>query len=363
MASVTLDKVEKAYDGLKTVHGLDLQVADGEFIVLVGPSGCGKSTTLRMIAGLETVTDGEIAIDGKRVNELQPGERDIAMVFQNYALYPHLSVAENIVFGLKLRKTPKAQVAQRLQRTAEILGLEQLLERKPRQLSGGQRQRVAMGRALIRNPSVFLFDEPLSNLDAKLRVQMRTEIKELHARIPTTTVYVTHDQIEAMTLADRVVVMNAGRIEQIASPEELYQFPSTRFVAGFIGSPGMNFFPVDVEARGTVLEIKFGDGQTVSVPDSRKALFAPHAGTQMVVGIRPEHFLACERSGANAIDVVTALVEPLGMDTLVHFRLNGADAVSRLLPMPGLKAGAPLKLAIDMDKVHLLDPKTDLVLG
>eukprot|EP00873_Tetraselmis_striata_P030077 jgi/Tetstr1/450341/TSEL_037377.t1 len=262
MASVTLKKVEKAYDGLKTVHGLDLQVADGEFIVLVGPSGCGKSTTLRMIAGLETVTGGEIAINGKRVNELQPGERDIAMVFQNYALYPHLSVAENIIFGLKLRKTPKAEVAQRLKRTAEILGLEKLLERKPRQLSGGQRQRVAMGRALIRNPSVFLFDEPLSNLDAKLRVQMRTEIKELHARIPTTTVYVTHDQIEAMTLADRVVVMNAGRIEQIASPEELYQFPATRFVAGFIGSPGMNFFTVDVEANGTDLAIKLGDGQT-----------------------------------------------------------------------------------------------------
>src|SRR5690606_2150543 len=210
MASVTLEQVEKAYDGLKTVHGLDLEIADGEFIALVGPSGCGKSTTLRMSAGLEPITNGEIAIDGKRVNDARPGARDIAMVVQTYARYPHLSVAENIVFGLKLRKTPKAEIAERLKRPAEILGLEQLLERKPRQLSGGQRQRVAMGRALIRNPSVFLFDEPLSNLDAKLRVQMRTEIKELHARIPTTTIYVTHDQIEAMTLADRVVVMNAG---------------------------------------------------------------------------------------------------------------------------------------------------------
>ncbi|WMT85287.1 sn-glycerol-3-phosphate ABC transporter ATP-binding protein UgpC [Pelagibacterium sp. 26DY04] len=363
MASVTLGKVEKAYDGLKTVHGIDLEIADGEFIVLVGPSGCGKSTTLRMIAGLETVTGGEVAIGGRRVNELQPGERDIAMVFQNYALYPHLSVAENIVFGLKLRKVPKADIESRLKRTAEILGLEQYLDRKPRQLSGGQRQRVAMGRALIRNPAVFLFDEPLSNLDAKLRVQMRTEIKELHARIPTTTIYVTHDQIEAMTLADRVVVMNKGRIEQVAAPEELYQRPATRFVAGFIGSPGMNFFSVTIEAGGSELVLKLPDGHSLAVPDSRRALFAPHVGAQMLIGIRPEHFSAPTESAANTLDIGATLVEPLGMDTLVHFRMNGTDAVARLLPMPGLKAGASLKLAVDMAKVHLLDPKTDAVLG
>jgi multiple sugar transport system ATP-binding protein len=361
MAVVTLDKVVKAYDKAQMVHGIDLDIADGEFIVLVGPSGCGKSTTLRMVAGLETITGGEVRIDGKRVNELQPGERDIAMVFQNYALYPHLSVAENIVFGLKLRKVDKAEIAERLKRTADILGLDQLLDRKPRQLSGGQRQRVAMGRALIRNPSVFLFDEPLSNLDAKLRVQMRTEIKALHARVPTTTIYVTHDQVEAMTLADRVVVMNKGRIEQIAPPEELYLRPATRFVAGFIGSPGMNFFTATIEGSGDGLHARLSDGQSLAVPLARAALFGEALGKPVVLGIRPEHFNMGE--GDAALNVTAGLVEPLGMETLVHFDLADEAAVARLLPQSSLRSGAQLRLCVDMDRVHLLDPESDRVLG
>ncbi len=361
MAVVTLDKVVKAYNQFVTVHGIDLEIADGEFIVLVGPSGCGKSTTLRMVAGLEEITDGEVRIDGKRVNELQPGDRDIAMVFQNYALYPHLSVADNIAFGLKLRKRPKAEIAERLARTAELLGLSELLKRKPRQLSGGQRQRVAMGRALIRNPSVFLFDEPLSNLDAKLRVQMRTEIKALHAKMPTTTIYVTHDQTEAMTLADRVVVMNKGRIEQIAQPEELYLRPATRFVAGFIGSPGMNFFDVQVETDGDGLALRLPDGQSLAVPSERDALFRPMAGKAGVLGIRPEHFSLA--AGPVTLDITAGLVEPLGMETLVHFDLDGRPFVARLLPESSLRSGIALRLSVDMARVHLLDPASDKVLG
>jgi len=361
MAVVALDKVVKSYNLTQTVHGIDLEIADGEFIVLVGPSGCGKSTTLRMVAGLETITDGEIRIDGKRINDLQPGERDIAMVFQNYALYPHLSVAENIIFGLKLRKVPKAEIADRLRRTADILGLAELLDRKPRQLSGGQRQRVAMGRALIRNPSVFLFDEPLSNLDAKLRVQMRTEIKALHAQVPTTTIYVTHDQVEAMTLADRVVVMNKGRIEQIAPPEELYLRPATRFVAGFIGSPGMNFFAASIAAAGDAVHVALPDGQTLPVPAARAGLFRQHLGKPVVLGIRPEHFSMDD--GPATLDVTTGLVEPLGMETLVHFKLAGEASVARLLPRSSLKGGVGLTLSVDMDRVHLLDSQTDIVLG
>ena len=361
MAVVTLDKVVKAYNQLVTVHGIDLEIADGEFIVLVGPSGCGKSTTLRMVAGLENITDGEVRIDGKRVNELQPGDRDIAMVFQNYALYPHLNVADNITFGLKLRRVPKAEIAERLARTAELLGLSELLKRKPRQLSGGQRQRVAMGRALIRNPAVFLFDEPLSNLDAKLRVQMRTEIKALHAKLPTTTIYVTHDQVEAMTLADRVVVMNKGRIEQIAPPEELYLKPATRFVAGFIGSPGMNFFKVQVEADGGGLTLRLPDGQSLAVPPDRDALFRPMEGKGAILGIRPEHFSL--DAGPVMLDITAGLVEPLGMETLVHFELAGEAFVARLLPQSSLRSGAPLRLAVDMTRIHLLDPETDKVLG
>src|SRR5216117_3915197 len=250
MADVTLRKVVKRYDEVEAVRGIDLDIADHEFVVLVGPSGCGKSTTLRMIAGLEEVTAGDIIIGGDVVNDVPPKDRDIAMVFQNYALYPHMTVFENMSFGLRLRKVPKAEIRQRVEQAGRILDITELLDRRPKQLSGGQRQRVAMGRAIVRNPKVFLFDEPLSNLDAKLRVQMRTEIKKIHQKVTTTTVYVTHDQVEAMTLADRVVIMNAGRIDQIGSPHDVYHHPKTRFVAGFIGSPAMNFLPCRVADSG-----------------------------------------------------------------------------------------------------------------
>ena len=250
MADVTLRKVVKRYDEVEAVRGIDLDIADHEFVVLVGPSGCGKSTTLRMIAGLEDITDGDIMIGGDVVNDVPPKDRDIAMVFQNYALYPHMTVAENMSFGLRLKRYPKAEIKTRIDEAARMLDIVELVDRKPKQLSGGQRQRVAMGRAIVRNPKVFLFDEPLSNLDAKLRVQMRIEIKKVHQKVRTTTVYVTHDQVEAMTLADRVVVMNHGRIEQIGTPNELYHKPATRFVAGFIGSPAMNFMPCRLEEIG-----------------------------------------------------------------------------------------------------------------
>ncbi len=282
MAQVTLRKVVKKFDQTEAVRGIDLDIADQEFVVLVGPSGCGKSTTLRMIAGLEEATAGEIMIGGQIVNDLPPKDRDIAMVFQNYALYPHMTVFENMSFGLRLKKFPKAEIKQRVEKAARILDITELLGRRPRQLSGGQRQRVAMGRAIVRDPKVFLFDEPLSNLDAKLRVQMRTEIKKVHQQVRTTTVYVTHDQVEAMTLADRVVVMNGGRIEQIGTPHELYHAPRTRFVAGFIGSPAMNFVPCRlIEASGT-LAVHLGAGTDASRPRraqrSLSAVYRPGAG-------------------------------------------------------------------------------------
>src|SRR5258705_521207 len=270
MADVALRSVVKRFDDVEAVRSIDLDIPNNEFVVLVGPSGCGKSTTLRMIAGLEEVTSGDILIDGELVNDLPPKDRDIAMVFQNYALYPHMTAYENMSFGLRLRKTAKAEIRQRVEHAARILDITDLLDRRPKALSGGQRQRVAMGRAIVRNPKVFLFDEPLSNLDAKLRVQMRTEIKRVHQKVKTTTVYVTHDQVEAMTLADRVVVMNAGRIEQIGTPQELYHKPRTRFVAGFIGSPAMNFVPCRLDHNAPRLSIRLSPALTFSLP-------APHS--------------------------------------------------------------------------------------
>ncbi|MDF0599465.1 sn-glycerol-3-phosphate ABC transporter ATP-binding protein UgpC [Psychromarinibacter sp. C21-152] len=356
MSVVTLKSIKKSFGTTQTVHGIDLDIADGEFIVLVGPSGCGKSTTLRMIAGLESITEGDLLIDGRKVNELEPGDRDVAMVFQNYALYPHLNVADNITFGLRLRKVPKPEVAERLDHTAAILGLQPYLYRKPRQLSGGQRQRVAMGRAIIRNPSVFLFDEPLSNLDAELRSQMRAEIKHLHAKLPTTTIYVTHDQVEAMTLADRVVVMNDGRIEQIADPETLYLHPDSRFVAGFIGSPGMNFFDATVEPSGDGARLRFRDGQTLEV--AARAPFSTNAGRDLVVGIRPEHVSLNDAEAADALHAEITLVEPLGMETLVHLRLGDAEMLARIEPQRGLKAGQQVPVAVNPDKLHLFDRET-----
>src|SRR3954471_7792699 len=285
MAQVSLRKVVKKYDEVEAVSAIDLEIADKEFVVLVGPSGCGKSTTLRMIAGLEDITDGEIAVDGEIVNDVPPKDRDMAMVFQNYALYPHMTVYQNMSFGLRLKHYPKPEIEKRVQEAARILDITELLDRKPRQLSGGQRQRVAMGRAIVRNPKVFLFDEPLSNLDAKLRVQMRTEIKRVHQKVRTTTVYVTHDEVEAMTLADRVVVMNAGIIEQVGAPNDLYHMPATKFVAGFIGSPAMNFVPCGLEETAGALRIRLNDAITFPLPAERVQRYRAAVGkTGLIFG-------------------------------------------------------------------------------
>ena len=301
MAEVSLRNVTKRFDAIEAVRGINLDIPDNELVVLVGPSGCGKSTTLRMIAGLEEVTSGDVLIGGEVVNDLPPKDRDIAMVFQNYALYPHMTAFENMSFGLKLRKVAKDEIKRRVDEAARILDITELLERKPKALSGGQRQRVAMGRAIVRNPKVFLFDEPLSNLDAKLRVQMRIEIKRVHQMVKTTTVYVTHDQVEAMTLADRVVVMNNGSIEQIAKPQELYHHPKTRFVAGFIGSPAMNFMRCRVEENGSELRARISDTISLPVPASRVARFRSLAGKELIFGLRPEHITEPRRSDRNPI--------------------------------------------------------------
>src|SRR5918996_4610313 len=290
MATVDLNDVKKVYPGgVEAVKGVSIAIPDKALCVLVGPSGCGKSTLLRMIAGLESISAGTVSIDGKVVNAIGPTERDIAMVFQNYALYPHMKVYDNMAYGLRNRGTPKDEIDSRVRSTAKVLELSALLDRRPRELSGGQRQRVAMGRAIVRNPKVFLFDEPLSNLDAKLRVQMRTEIKRVHQKVKTTTVYVTHDQVEAMTLADRVVVMNHGVIEQVGTPQELYHHPRTRFVAGFIGSPAMNFIPCKLEQNGVGLKVRLSDALALPVPEGRTERYRASAGRDMIFGIRPEH--------------------------------------------------------------------------
>ena len=363
MAQVSLRKVEKAYETYKAVHGIDLEIADEEFVVLVGPSGCGKSTTLRMVAGLEEITGGEIWIGGDKVNDVPPRDRDIAMVFQNYALYPHMTVFENMAFGLKLRKFPRDEIKKRVDEAALILDLTPLLERRPKALSGGQRQRVAMGRAIVRNPRVFLFDEPLSNLDAKLRVQMRTGIKKVHQTVRTTTVYVTHDQVEAMTLADRVVVMNAGRIEQVGPPQELYHNPATRFVAGFIGSPAMNFIAVKVLNDGG-LSVQMPGGERLAIPPQRANRYAAFAGRDMTLGIRPEHLTEVsghEKPGVGVIQAPVDVVEPMGMETLVHFPLGGVAMTARVAPETPARPGEMLPLAADLNQMHLIDPDSGRV--
>jgi multiple sugar transport system ATP-binding protein len=343
MARVTVESLRKSYGATEVLHGVDVAVEDGEFAVLVGPSGCGKSTLLRMVAGLESVTGGTIRIGAQVVNNLPPGARDIAMVFQSYALYPHKSVRANMGFALKLRGTPKAEIAQRVDRAATILGLTPFLDRYPRELSGGQRQRVAMGRAIVRDPQVFLFDEPLSNLDAKLRVQMRAEIKELHQRLRTTTIFVTHDQIEAMTMADRIVVMNAGRIEQVGSPLELYDSPVNRFVATFIGSPAMNLIPGTgraggVEAQGTLLPA---------------AARAPE-GQPVLYGIRPEHLELADAG----LPAEVRVVEPTGAETMAWLRSGGADVVAVFRDRHPLSPGQRVHLHPRPGKAHLFDPDT-----
>ncbi|MCP3389656.1 sn-glycerol-3-phosphate ABC transporter ATP-binding protein UgpC [Bradyrhizobium sp. CCGB12] len=366
MADVALRKVVKRYDDVEAVRGIDLDIADHEFIVLVGPSGCGKSTTLRMIAGLEDISDGDIMIGGDVVNDVPPKDRDIAMVFQNYALYPHMTVAENMSFGLRLKHYPKAEIKARVTEAARLLDITDLIDRKPKQLSGGQRQRVAMGRAIVRNPKVFLFDEPLSNLDAKLRVQMRIEIKKVHQKVRTTTVYVTHDQVEAMTLADRVVVMNKGRIEQIGTPNELYHKPATRFVAGFIGSPAMNFIPCRLEDVGGTLQIRLTDRIAFALPPARAARYNALPRTdQLLLGIRPEHLTESHAHlgpGVETFETVLDVTEPMGMETLVYFGLEGTPICGRVDPNAGAKDGAPMRLAMDLNNMHLLNEASGVVL-
>ncbi|UFN48349.1 sn-glycerol-3-phosphate ABC transporter ATP-binding protein UgpC [Roseomonas sp. OT10] len=366
MAQVSLRKVVKAYEGgVQAVKGIDLEIADHEFVVLVGPSGCGKSTTLRMIAGLEEISDGEISIGGRVVNDVPPRDRDIAMVFQNYALYPHMTVRDNMAFGLMLRKFAKDEINRRVDNAARILDIEPLLARKPKALSGGQRQRVAMGRAIVRDPKVFLFDEPLSNLDAKLRVQMRTEIKKVHQTVRTTTIYVTHDQVEAMTLADRVVVMNHGVIEQVGPPQELYHNPATRFVAGFIGSPAMNFIPARLENGAAALRVHLPGDIVLNVPESRTGRYSAWAGKEVLFGIRPEHLTEAknlERPGVAPLSATPEVTEPMGMETLVHFRMADAEVCARVEPTAPAAPGVPLSMAADMNNMHLLDPASGRVL-
>ena len=359
MAQVSVRRVEKRYDDVAIVKGIDLEIANHEFVVLVGPSGCGKSTTLRMIAGLEEISAGEIRIDDKVINHVPPRDRDIAMVFQNYALYPHMSVFDNMAFGLKLRRFTRAEIDSRVRDAARVLDITALLDRKPRALSGGQRQRVAMGRAMVRNPKVFLFDEPLSNLDAKLRVQMRTEIKKVHQLVPTTTIYVTHDQVEAMTLADRVVVMNGGTIEQVGAPQELYHRPVSRFVAGFIGSPGMNFLPCQLVRLGEGLAVRLDDGTVLLVPPARWARYAPYQGRKMVFGLRPEHLTEATDRGQPdraPMTITVDVAEPMGMETLVHFFLAGTPTIARVDPATTVTPGQTLALAAAMDQMHLIVP-------
>ena len=365
MAGVILKKVRKAFGKTVAVYDIDLQIEDREFVVLVGPSGCGKSTTLRMVAGLEDVTQGEIYIGGQFVNDMAPKDRDVAMVFQNYALYPYATVYENMAFGLRVRKCPKAEIQRRVEAAADTLGIRDLLDRRPRQLSGGQRQRVAIGRAIVRNPQIFLFDEPLSNLDAKLRVQMRTEIKQIHQQVGTTILYVTHDQVEAMTLAQRIVVMNEGRIEQIGTPQEIYEQPQSRFVAGFIGSPSMNFIPCRlIEISGRFCVVIEGS-PTLAIPPGRLERYRPYLDREMIFGIRPEHCIEFRHHEANSdwvdFQARVEVVEPLGMDTMVHFKFAGKSICSLVDPYAVKNAGETIRLMIDMKKMHLIDPKNDKV--
>jgi len=354
MASVDVIDVRKAYGNQEVIHGVSIGISDGEFVILVGPSGCGKSTLLRMIAGLEPITSGDIRIGEKVVNDLPPKDRDIAMVFQSYALYPHKTVAENMGFALKMRRAPKPEIESRVKRAAEILDLVPYLNRYPRQLSGGQRQRVAMGRAIVRDPAVFLFDEPLSNLDAKLRVQMRAEIKELHQRLKTTTVYVTHDQVEAMTMADRIVVMHDGIVEQSGSPLELYDKPANIFVAGFIGSPAMNLIKGKIKVNGKASFVT-EDGLDLPLASAPR----DSDGRPAIYGIRPEHFSL----GGQSLKAEVSVVEPTGSETQVFARLGGQKVVGVFRERVAARPGEDLPMAPDPKSVHLFDKETGLRLN
>jgi multiple sugar transport system ATP-binding protein len=356
MASITIRNLVKRYGGYTVIPDLNLKIADHEFVVFVGPSGCGKSTLLRIIAGLEPISAGELFIGQDRVNGVPAARRDIAMVFQDYALYPHMRVYDNMSFALELRGIPKAEIDERVKRAAALLHIEPYLDRKPKELSGGQRQRVAMGRAIVRNPKVFLFDEPLSNLDAKLRAQVRAEIKALSQQLRTTMVFVTHDQVEAMTMADRIVVLKSGTVQQYDTPEAVYERPANQFVAGFIGSPAMNFVPV--ERRGDAFA--FSHDGAAAVVDARHAALLRRAG-KAVLGIRPEHF-AVAADAAEGVGIVVKLVEPLGSDTLIHFDLAGTSAIARIDPALRPKVGDRLSLRPQPGKMHLFDADNGQVL-
>jgi multiple sugar transport system ATP-binding protein len=360
MAHVVVKDLFKKYGDIEVVHGINFEIGAGEFVVLVGPSGCGKSTILRMIAGLETVTGGAIIIDGGVVNDMPPRERDIAMVFQDYALYPHMSVRQNLGFGLKMRGTPRGDIAAAVKRTAAILQIEGLLDRKPKELSGGQRQRVAIGRAIAREPQLFLFDEPLSNLDAQLRVEMRTQIKRLHMSFGATSVYVTHDQTEAMTLADRIVALHSGVIEQVGTPYELYTNPANRFVAGFIGSPRMNFLKGQILMEDGVLSAVPAGAPQLRLP--LPPLRGPGSGRDVVIGIRPEHLTDTWTEPGHValvpIDLRVEISEPLGADTLIVSRIGDAEVVCRVSAASQPSVGSTIRLRADANHIHLFDPES-----
>jgi multiple sugar transport system ATP-binding protein len=363
MAGVTLQNLHKLYGQVPAVGDVSLEIADQEFVVLVGPSGCGKSTTLRMVAGLEEISGGTIRIGERVVNDLPPKDRDIAMVFQNYALYQHMTVYDNLAFGLRNRKVEESRIRDEIERAVDILGIQELLGRKPRQLSGGQQQRVALGRCIVRHPQVFLFDEPLSNLDAKLRAQMRIELKRLRERVPVTSIYVTHDQVEAMTLGDRVVVMKDGDVQQVGTPWEIYTRPTSRFVASFIGSPAMNFLEVRVEGEGDQVRLR-QTGVDIAAPPERRQALARYAGREVTLGVRPEHILlangaAAQGDVAGRIDVTEQLGAELQADVVVG---NGALIVSRIDPERDLRPGQDVHLALNPARLHFFDPATEAVI-
>jgi multiple sugar transport system ATP-binding protein len=361
MATVTFDHVNKVYGDFHAVKDLNLEIGDGEFMVLVGPSGCGKTTSLRMIAGLEEISDGTLRIGDRVVNDVPPKDRDIAMVFQSYALYPHMSVRENLAFGLKLRKVPKPEIERRVNEAAETIQLQKLLDRKPKELSGGQRQRVALGRAIVREPAVFLMDEPLSNLDAKLRVQTRAEIARLHQRLGTTTIYVTHDQVEAMTMGDRIAVMRDGILQQVGTPQELYDHPVNVFVAGFIGSPAMNFATTKSEGK----DLLFGGHKLELTGDQARAADSRPDGSQVLIGFRPEHIeLANGQASATVrFPAKVDVVEFLGNEVLIHAQSEGAEIVAVLPSDKKLGVGDNVQMAVPMEKLHIFDPESEKTLA
>jgi len=362
LGALLLENLSKKFDTVAAVKEVSLSIHDGEFVVLLGPSGCGKTTTLRMIAGLEEITGGKIYLDGRLLNDVLPGDRDIAMVFQNYALYPHMTVYKNMAFGLRMRQTPRQEIADRVKRAADILAISQLLERYPRELSGGQRQRVAVGRAIVRDPRAFLFDEPLSNLDAKLRVQMRVELLKLHRQLAATSVYVTHDQIEAMTMADRIVIMLDGTVQQVGPPIEVYQKPANRFVAAFIGSPSMNFLPIRLESEGGKHQVK-GHGFQITLPPDKAAALKGDGERDAVLGIRPENLLLRPPSAEESqLRATVEIVEAVGSDIYLDVSMAGASMTARVEPTARVEVGQQVSLYPDPERIHLFDQKTGISL-